>query len=86
MKLEFSGQIFEKHSNTKFNENPSSESRVVPCGRTWCNRWSHCAILRNRVETNIDTSIANPSIAIPADECLKFQIVPHSKHNPSRMQ
>jgi len=34
MKLEFSRQIFEKYSNIKFNENPSIESRVVPCGRT----------------------------------------------------
>jgi len=30
MKLEFSRQIFEKHSNIKFHENPSSGSRVVP--------------------------------------------------------
>jgi hypothetical protein len=34
MKLEFSGQIFEKYSNIKFHKNPSSGSRVVPCGRT----------------------------------------------------
>jgi len=34
MKLEFSRQIFEKYSNVKFNENPSSENRVGPCGRT----------------------------------------------------
>jgi hypothetical protein len=34
MKLEFSRQIFEKYLNTKFHENPSSGSRVVPCGRT----------------------------------------------------
>jgi hypothetical protein len=34
MKLEFSRRIFEKYSNIKFNENPSSGSRVVPCGRT----------------------------------------------------
>ena len=34
MKLEFSQQIFEKSSNVKFHQNPSSESRVVPCGRT----------------------------------------------------
>jgi hypothetical protein len=27
-------QIFEKYSNTKFHENPSGLSRVVPCGRT----------------------------------------------------
>jgi len=26
--------FFEKYSNTKFHENPSSGSRVVPCGRT----------------------------------------------------
>jgi len=30
MKLEFSGQIFEKYSNIKFIGNPSSGSRVVP--------------------------------------------------------
>jgi hypothetical protein len=34
MKVEFSRQIFEKCSNIKFNENPSSGSRVVPCGQT----------------------------------------------------
>jgi hypothetical protein len=33
MKLEFSRRIFEKSTNTKFHENPSSGSRVVPCGR-----------------------------------------------------
>jgi hypothetical protein len=30
-KLEFSRNILEKSSNTKFHENPSSGSRVVPC-------------------------------------------------------
>jgi len=34
MKLEFSRDAFEKYPNAKFNENPSSGSRVVPCGRT----------------------------------------------------
>jgi hypothetical protein len=35
MKLEFSRQISEKnYANIKFNENPSSGSRVVPYGRT----------------------------------------------------
>ena len=34
IKPEFSRQIFEKSSNIIFNENPSSGSRVVPCGRT----------------------------------------------------
>ena len=31
MKTDFSRQIFEKSSNIKFHQNPSSESRVVPC-------------------------------------------------------
>jgi hypothetical protein len=34
MKLEFSKKNFLKSSNIKVNENPSSGSRVVPCGRT----------------------------------------------------
>jgi hypothetical protein len=34
MKLEFSRQIFEKRSNIKFHENPSSGSRVVAWGPT----------------------------------------------------
>jgi hypothetical protein len=34
MKFEFSRQIFEKVSNIKFYQNPSSGSRVVPCGQT----------------------------------------------------
>ena len=34
MKLEFSRQFFETYINIKFNENPSSGSRVVPFGQT----------------------------------------------------
>jgi len=34
MKLEISGEIFEKYSNMKFHENPSSESRAVRWGQT----------------------------------------------------
>jgi len=34
MKLEFSRKIFEKYSNIKFHENPSSGSRVIPYGQT----------------------------------------------------
>jgi hypothetical protein len=34
MKLEFSQYIFEKSSNSTFQENLSGESRVVPCVRT----------------------------------------------------
>jgi hypothetical protein len=33
-KFEISGHVFEKHSNIKFYENPSSEPQVVPCGQT----------------------------------------------------
>ena len=33
MKLEFSQQIFEISSDIKFNQNPSSGNRVVPCKR-----------------------------------------------------
>jgi len=34
MELEDLRQIFEKYSYVKFHGNPSSGSRVVPCGRT----------------------------------------------------
>ena len=34
MKLEFLRQIFEKSSNIKFHEDPSSGSQVIPRGRT----------------------------------------------------
>ena len=34
MKVEYLQKIFEKFSNIKFYENPSSKSRVVPCGQT----------------------------------------------------
>jgi len=34
MKLEFSRHISEGYSNIKFNNNPSSGSRVVPSGLT----------------------------------------------------
>jgi hypothetical protein len=34
MKRELPRQIFEKHFNIKFYENPCSGDRVVPCGRT----------------------------------------------------
>jgi hypothetical protein len=35
MKLEFSRQIFEKYWNIKFQENPSSETEVVPWERSY---------------------------------------------------
>ena len=39
MKLEFSGQIFKQYPNTNFHENPTSGSRVVPCGQTNGQTW-----------------------------------------------
>ena len=33
MNLALSEQIFEKYASNKFHENPSSVSRVVPCGQ-----------------------------------------------------
>jgi hypothetical protein len=38
MKLEFSWHVFEKYTDVKFYENPSSENEVVPCGQT--DRWT----------------------------------------------
>ena len=52
MKFEVSRLIFEKYSKTKFNENPFSGIRVVPCGRTWrhktkaSSRFSQCFKIR----------------------------------------
>ena len=34
MKLEFFRRIFEESSNIKFYQNPSTGSRVIPCGQT----------------------------------------------------
>ena len=50
MKRGFSRKIFEKYSNSKFHENPSSGSRVVPCGQTWRSKYSLIAILRKRLK------------------------------------
>jgi hypothetical protein len=48
MRLEFSRQFFEEYSNSKFNENPSTRSRVVPCGHA---------------EGRTDTDMTNPTVA-----------------------
>jgi len=39
MKLELSGQIFEKYSNITVHENPSNGSRLAPCGWTDGQTW-----------------------------------------------
>jgi hypothetical protein len=53
VKLQFSRQVFEKYSNIRFYENPSSGGRVVTCGRTdMTNRHLLFAILRTRVKSD----------------------------------
>jgi len=55
IKLEFSRQIFAKYSNIKFHENPSSRSRVVPCGQRDRHDEAKCRfskILRKRLKMN----------------------------------
>ena len=47
MTLEFSQQIFEKFSNIKFHENPSSGSRVVPWAKTDGQTWRSWVPFRN---------------------------------------
>jgi hypothetical protein len=39
MNFELPRYIFGKYSNIKFNENPSSGSRIVPCGQTGSERY-----------------------------------------------
>jgi hypothetical protein len=50
-KLEFSRQIFEKYPIIKFHENPSSESRAVPCRRanTQADRWIDADITKLKI-------------------------------------
>jgi len=44
MKIEISRQTFEKYTNIKIHENPSSWSRVVPCRRS-DGRWDGTDVL-----------------------------------------
>jgi hypothetical protein len=47
MKLEILRQVYKKCSNTRFRENPSTETRVVPCG--WTDGKTHMNNLNSRV-------------------------------------
>jgi len=65
MKLEFSRQIFDTPSNIKFHENPSSWSRVVPCG--WTDRRMDMRRLTDALRNfanapNIELCFACPSV------------------------
>jgi hypothetical protein len=51
MKVEFSGQIFEKYSNVIFHENLSSGSQVVQCGQTDRHMTELIAAFHNCVKT-----------------------------------
>ena len=57
----FFWQSFENYSNIKFNENPFSGSRVVPCERkdrqTRRSWWSLFAILRMRLTVQYSSSV-----------------------------
>ena len=53
MELGYSQHILYKHTTTKFHENPSSESRVVPWGQTRPSLKSLFAILRTRIKTRV---------------------------------
>ena len=55
MKFKFSGQFLKKSSHIKFNENPSSGSRIVPCG--WTGMMKLFTILQICVEMRIWVSV-----------------------------
>jgi len=62
--LEFSRQIFPKYSNTRFHENSSSGSRVIPCGRTdgWADMKTLTVVfrsLRTRLKTGFERTKSN---------------------------
>jgi hypothetical protein len=67
IKLEFYPQIFEKHSNIKFHENPSSGSREVPCGHTDGQTYMTklTVALRNFAHTPADNYRPTAQIPIP---------------------
>ena len=56
LKLEFLRQVFEKYSNIKSDENPSSGSRVVARGRA-VGRTGHDEALRTRLKATPSSSL-----------------------------
>jgi len=78
MKLEFSGQIFEKYLNIRFNENPSSGIQLVPCGWTerldeaysrfsqFCERYSNLNV------QHLKQAICGELLAVSTEECANF--------------
>ena len=70
-------RFFEKSWNIEFHENPSSGSRVVPCGRTFGQTWrseqSLFAIFRTRLQTS------RGQILVILDGCLFNNLKPASQ-------
>ena len=75
MELEFSRQIVEKVSDTMFNQNPYSGSRVVPCGRTdiRTNMAKLVVVFRNFAKTLKKSFLQKPS-ASPLGVKAKYTI------------
>ena len=64
MKLEYSLQIFDKTSNIKFHEDPSSGSRVVPCG--WTDMTELTVALRNFAQAPKKHSHVRAGLLLPS--------------------
>jgi hypothetical protein len=59
MDLELSWQIFEKYSNTRFHENPSSANRVVQCIGKANSRFSKLCERASKREQDTQHEVAN---------------------------
>jgi len=73
MKLGISRQIFEIYSHTKFHENPSSGSQLVPCGRT---DMTELRVPINNVDNQLDATITDLLI-IPISSTCFGQLFAH---------
>jgi hypothetical protein len=89
MELEFSRQIFEKSSNTKFRENPSSGSRVVSCGQTHDEADSRFSQfcgglqkLKDMIPTDDTVSHSVPMAVVVAHNFVTFCVSVGSVHQP----
>jgi hypothetical protein len=76
--LGFSRQIFKKYSNIKFHENPSSGSRVVPCGQT--DRTKLIVAFRNFANAPKKTVINFHMPAPLKKHTASFYGFPHHRH------
>ena len=82
MKLEFSGQVFEKYLNIKFHENPSSGSRVVPCGQTDRGSDMKLTVAVKRVYTESPVRGSRETAADNLTRCLSSILIPSSLLRP----